>query len=117
MVYVKPFNVGELLRLLVYAGYLSGGLYGVATLDQTGVVFGVASTLLAMFGVSAAFMCAFQVRVLEAASLCIIAGAELTRLISHYLATGAVHQLHASLLTETLLLIAVATSLIELSDG
>ena len=119
MLYVKPFNVGELLRLLVYACYLSGGLYGIATLDQTGVVFGVASALLAVFGVSAAFACAFQVRVLESASLCIIAGAELTRLISHYMVTDAVHQLHASLLTEILLLIVVAASRIEgeLSDG
>ena len=113
MLCVKPFNVGELLRLLVYAGYLSGGLYGVFTLDQTGVVFGVASTFLSLFGVSAAFACAFQMRVLESASLCIIAGAELTRLIAHYLATDAVHLLHASLLTETLLLIVVAASLIE----
>ena len=119
MLYVRPFNVGELLRLLVYACYLSGGLYGVATLDQTSVLFGVASALLALFGVSAAFACGFQARVLESASMCIIAGAELTRLISHYLAMDAVHQLHASLLTEILLLIVVAASLIEveMSDG
>ena len=119
MLCVKPFNVGELLRLLVYACYLSGGLYGVFTLDQTGAVFGVASALLALLGVSAAFACAFQMRVLESASLCIIAGAELTRLISHYLATDAVQLLHASLLTEILLLVVVAASLIEveMSDG
>ena len=119
MLCVKSFNVGELLRLLVYASYLSGGLYGVFTLDQTGVVFGVASTFLALSGVSAAFACAVQMRVLESASLCIIAGAELTRLIAHYLATDAVHLLHAGLLAEILLLIVVAASLIEveLSDG
>ena len=119
MLYVKPFNVGELLRLLVYTCYLSGGLYGVATLDQTSVLFGVASALLALFGVSAAFACAFQLRVLESASLCIIAGAELARLITHYLATDAVHLPHASLLSEILLLIVVAASLIEveMSDG
>lgn len=113
MLCVKPFNVGELLRLLVYACYLSGGLYGVFTLDQTGVVFGVASTLLSLSGVTAAFACAFQMRVLESAALCIVAGAELTRLIAHYLVTGFVHQLHVSLLTETLLIIVVAASLIE----
>ena len=119
MLCVKPFNVGELLRLLVYACYLSGGLYGVFTLDQTGVVFGVASALLSLLGVAAAFACAFQLRAMESASLCAIAGVELARLIIHYLATDAVHLLHASLLVETLLLIVVAASLIEveMSDG